>query len=229
MEGSWEVGIANCDRAAEIFLNRCTGVAWELNTVNLFALWSLAFTGNLPVLASRRARLLHEARDRGDLHAEITLTSVSLARLAEDDPDGLMEEVYEAMSRWPYPGFHVQHYHCMQTTVNFYLYKGDWASATEYLDARWPAYAASLLSRFQLARVDTLFSKSRVALAAAVYAPDSRPLERTAIRCARGLERENVAWATAMARLIRAGVASVRGDGPRQRRCSRTRPRPSMW
>jgi len=215
MEGLWDVGILNCDHASEIFRDRCTGVTWELNTVNIVALWSLAFTGSLVELASRRALLLREARERGDLHAEITLSTVSLARLAEDDPDGLLEEVREAMSRWPYPGFHVQHYHCMQSTVNTYLYKGDWAFARTYLDEQWPAYAGSLLSRFQLARVDTLFSKSRVALAAATSSADSRSLERIALRCARRLERENVAWATAMARLVRAGVAGVRGEGPR--------------
>ncbi len=215
MEGLWDIGITNCDLASEVFRDRCAGVTWELNTANVFSLWSLAFTGNLVELASRRALLLNEARKRGDLHAEITLSNVSLARLAEDDPDGILEEVREAMSRWPYPGFHVQHYHCMQTTVNIHLYKGDCAAAREYLDSQWPAYAGSLLSRFQLARVDTLFSKSRVALAAATSSRTSRPLKRTALRCARSLERENVAWATAMAQLVRAGVAGVGGERAR--------------
>ena len=124
MGGSWDAAISSCDQAAGIFRDQCTGVAWELNTT-----WPISspsgpspLAGNLAQIARRRELLLREARERGDLHAETTVSGVSLARLGEDDPAGILEELRQAISRWPFPGFHVQHYHCMLRTIDIFLY-----------------------------------------------------------------------------------------------------------
>ena len=215
MEGLWDAAISNCDHASEIFRDRCTGVAWELNTVNIIALWSLAYTGRLVELARRRALLLREARERGDLHAEITLTSVSLARIAQDDPDGLLAELARPCRDGLTLVFTFSIIIACRLQSMFISIKetgllrgatstrsGPHTLARSFLCFNWP--------------VSTLSSRNRGSLSRLRRAPLTLVRWNASLSAgARRLEKENVAWATAMARLVRAGVAGVRGERPR--------------
>ena len=67
LEGDWTGAHTHCDRAGDIFRDRCTGVHWERNTANAFGLWALSHLGEFAELGRRWPRLLAEARDRGDL------------------------------------------------------------------------------------------------------------------------------------------------------------------
>ncbi len=92
------------------------------------------------------------------------------------------------------------------------LYAGDGATAWRRLCETRPALEASLLLRIQLVRIDVLHFSGRCAVAAAAVADNPRALLRAAEGYARRLDRQRAAWASAMALLIRAGAAAVRGD-----------------
>jgi eukaryotic-like serine/threonine-protein kinase len=91
------------------------------------------------------------------------------------------------------------------------LYAGDTANAWERIGQVEPQMRASQLLRIQFVRIDVLAHSGRAAVAAAA-AQGSRLLLRAAERYAWQLDRQRLPWADAMALLIRAGVASVRGD-----------------
>src|SRR5579883_3516401 len=64
------------DRFAEaeaIFRGACTGVAWELDSAELFSLWSLFYRGDLARLARDTPERVREAEGRGDRYAVTNL------------------------------------------------------------------------------------------------------------------------------------------------------------
>ena len=63
LEGRWTLAQLECDRAETIFRDRCTGVAWELDTAHAFALWGLSHQGAVAEL-SRRWPILLDLRPR---------------------------------------------------------------------------------------------------------------------------------------------------------------------
>ena len=71
--GRWRNARTCLERAEGILRDRCTGVAWELDTAHTFTLWSLFYLGELAEMSRRSARLLKEAQERGDLYAVTTL------------------------------------------------------------------------------------------------------------------------------------------------------------
>ena len=72
LEGKWKTGLEHLDRAEVIFRDRCVGASWHLDTSRTFALWSLNFMGNVAELSRRWYPLEQEARDRGDLYANLS-------------------------------------------------------------------------------------------------------------------------------------------------------------
>jgi hypothetical protein len=219
LEGRWALAQGECDRAEAIFLDRCTGVAWELDTAHAFALWGLSHQGEVAELSRRWPILLNLARDRGDLYAVMNLSSylMSVVRLAADDPDIAGRELHQTMSQWSREGYHVQHNDALWAGVQIALYRGDGASAWGLIDRSWPALRRSLLLRVQFIRTSMHFLRARAALAAAVAARRSRPAEARSLlavarRAARRLERERMPCPTAYARLIRGALAAVDGD-----------------
>jgi serine/threonine protein kinase/tetratricopeptide (TPR) repeat protein len=217
MAGRFGDAIVQLDAAASIFRENCTGVVWELDTTQIFGLWSRIYRGEIAELTRRFQSLDQEARDRGDRYMESTLGTYpgAIARLAADDPGEARQMAEEAIARWSQHGFHVQHltHYYGHTYIN--LYEGQGAAAWERSERTWPAIRASLLPRIQHVAVDVLQIRGRSAVAAALDAKDPRPLLRQAARFARGLDRQRMAWGQVAARLIRAGAASIRGDSPR--------------
>ena len=222
LEGRWTTAQLECDRAETIFRDRCTGVAWELDTAHAFALWGLSHQGAVAELSRRWPILLDLARARGDLYAVMNLSSylLSIVRLAADDPDTADRELGQTMSKWSREGYHVQHNDALWAAVQVELYRGDGAAAWDLIDRSWPALRRSLLLRVQFIRTSMHFLRARAALAAAVAvrrcrAAEARSLLAVARRAARRLEREKMPCPTAYARLIQGALAAVVGDRSR--------------
>ena len=211
--GEWRRGAELAERAEGILRDQCTGVVWELTNARSFLLGCLMFLGEIREVSSRLPGLLAAARERGNLYAATELrTRTNIVWLAADDPEGARREVTEALREWSHRGFHRQHYNSLLAMTQIALYTGEGAAAFEGVTAQWPALARSLLLRIQILRVEATHLRARSALAASASSADPEPWLRIAERLAARIERERMHWSDPLAVLVRAAIASGRGD-----------------
>ena len=211
--GLFRDSFQKAEEAETIFRERCTGAAWEINTVVNYQLQSLMYLGEITQLAQRVPQRLREAEEHGDLYAGIdpVCRPGSIVYLAADDPDGAHRALRQVMDRWSLQGFHFQHYLEMVAESQIDLYAGRWASALRRAEERWPKMKAAFLMRISFVKMEGLHLKGRCALAAAAEGGD-RALLESVERDATAIEKAKVPWALPFAHSLRAGVASVRGD-----------------
>jgi hypothetical protein len=214
MQGRWRDGRDGCDEAIKYLRERCKGVTWELDTAQFFTLLCRFWLGELKELSDRLPAILADVQERGDLYAEVDLRSRTecIVHLAADAVEQARQEVNQAIARWSQQGFHGQHYNHFVGQVHIALYAGEGEAAWRLLEDRWPVITRSLIQRVQYVRVESLHLRGRAALAAAVNAGQPGRLLALVEGCARRIEREKMTWAEPLARLLRAGVANVRGD-----------------
>ncbi len=212
--GRWRASLEPYDRATALFERRCSGVAWERDTVEHMRLWAHAYLGDLEAMRARIDRLLHDAKERGDRYATSLFSSglANLVWLAEDDPRTALERVVEGMRPWSRRGFHLQHYNQLLAAAHVDLYAGRAERAHDQLVATWPHLVKSQLLSVQQIRIEAWHLFGRVALAASDRAVDPGPLYRQAARAARRVAREKVPWGRPLATLLTAGIAERRGD-----------------
>jgi len=190
---------------------RCTGLAWERSTSQIFHLYSLSILGRLRELTARCDQLVGEAQDRGDLHARTNLeiTVGFQIALADGRPDDARRGLGEALARWNAPDdLHIQHFNALIAEVCIDLYIGDGESAWKRLQAL-TRFKRAMLLRVQTARVNALWSRARAALVLGQRRPE---LLREAERDAARLAKEGVGYAEGIAALVRGCVAKRRGD-----------------
>jgi serine/threonine protein kinase len=199
LEGRWLDARDRCDDAVEIFRRRCTGASWELDSVELYALFARAYLGELRELGERTERALSDARNRGDLYALTNLHTAhsTLAQIAHGEPQAVKAGVDEALAKWSPSGYHLQHFWGLLAHTNADLYLGDPTKARRRWAQALPALERSLLLRVQVIRIEALHARARVALALG--------LRDEANQYARRLEREDAPHAAALA-------AAIRGD-----------------
>jgi len=203
-------------RAKEMLVNRCTGVAWERETADLYTILSAFYLGRM----KDQARLVDEgartADERGDLFASTYVRSglAIMAWLARDDPRRARDEVARTAERWSRRGYFLAHYWCFIASANVDLYTGEPRRALERVHAEWPLLSQSLLLRsVQIVRVESHFARARAAIALAAAGADGRDrLLRDAAADADRLADERCAHATPLGVLARAAIAAVRGD-----------------
>jgi hypothetical protein len=221
--GEWKQTREAGERAIRIFREQCTGVAWELSTVRLFYLGSLYYLGRFRELARRTPRLLEEAKQRGDIYAAVNFrtTCVMAAWLVRDDVERIRQHLNEARADWSFEGYHLQHMNLIWAECLLDFYTGKYAAPWIRLRNEWSAIKRSKLFWLQLYRVEIGFIRAASALLAARStagdedSADRRAFLRIAARDARKLRRENFPCARGYAWLIRAGLASARGNADR--------------
>jgi eukaryotic-like serine/threonine-protein kinase len=216
--GQWKKAVESIEKAEVIFRKKSMGVAWELGVLCYYRFLALYALGEWKRCAEELPNLLREAQERGDRFTQTCLL-IQLARnsVAVDEPDRARALLEQVARQWPYEGFHVQHYQALSGRVDAELYAGEVSKAWSMMSENWGALSRSMLLRVQCARVDMIYRRARCALAVAVggdlpRGTGSEGMLRFAERDARQLERENLGWATAGARLIRAAVARLRGE-----------------
>ena len=210
-EGRFAASIEPLERAEELFRDRCSGVSWERSTGQIFHLYSLSMLGRIRELVRRVDELIAEARARRDLYAQTNLavTIGHQCHLAEDRPDEARRSVREALTRWNAPDeFHIQHFNALIAEVCTDLYLGEAESAWQRLGAI-DRFRQVGLMRVQTARINALWARAGVAVAASRRRPE---LLASAERDTRRLEREGVPWATAVATMMRGAIAAARGQ-----------------
>jgi serine/threonine protein kinase/tetratricopeptide (TPR) repeat protein len=214
--GHWKKSAELCDRAAEVFRDRCTGASWELGMAQRFMLSSLLYLGELAEVSRRVPVLLDVALEQGNIFAATELrTRLNLIWLAADDPDRARLEVIEALSIWPREGFYLQHYTSMLALAQIELYTDDAEVAWKHVKGQWKALKGSLLLRTQVLRVDSMYLQARTALAAARESDDElrkTKLFRVAEKMAAQITKESMPWSDPLAPLVLAPIAMQRGD-----------------
>src|SRR5262249_32516187 len=73
LEGRYPQALPCLVQAEEIFRNRCTGVAWELDTAQTYRLVTLVSLGAIGELSRLGPAYVREAEQRGDLYAATNL------------------------------------------------------------------------------------------------------------------------------------------------------------
>jgi hypothetical protein len=216
LEGRWKTAWDQAEKAEVILRERSTGVAWELDMTHIYSLRALYYLGEIAEILARLPVLIAEAAERDDLFAATSLRTRHgyIAHLADGDPERARQDVRDAINRWSEQAFHVQHFFALISEGEIALYLGEAEFAERLLVERRRALKASRLLRVQVFRIESLCLRARIAIARAA---DGDPRERdawlrTAERDARAIEREGLHWADPLADLLRAGIASVRGD-----------------
>jgi hypothetical protein len=208
-------------RAAEdLWLGRCSGVAWELATIRLIINSALFHRGELRELAAVVGPLTADAEARGDLFAmtwyRVTMTFFG-PLIFDDRPDAAREGVHGAMSAWSQREFDYLHFFQVLALARIDIYAGDPLAARQRFATCWPKFTRAFLLRFQLQRVFANYLRAASALAAAaLHAGKDERLVRTLLheadRDIQRLAREAVPWAAAKTVSLRAGLAAVTGD-----------------
>jgi hypothetical protein len=214
LEGHWKLCDELCRQAEKWFRASCTGVYWELDVAYRFSMFSLVHQGEVAEIRRRLPLILREARERGNLHGETSMTTsiLTFLRLTEDDPANARRELGRCMQRWSQRGFHLQHLFRLIDEGQIDLYLNEPRAAWDRLRLQWGALAQSLLLRNRRSRVLIYHLRARAAVGIAATATDPKPFIRAAERDCRRLEREKIPWPVAIALLVRAGIAAVRGD-----------------
>jgi hypothetical protein len=211
--GNWAQSLAYGNEAEQIMRSRCIGLTWELDTAQLFCVWSLASLGAFAELSRRVPRYLREAQDRGDryLATNLRIGSANLAWLARDHVSTARRVAEEGIQQWSRQGYHSEHYTAMMALAHIDLYLGHGRLAYERIQLDWPRIQKSLVLRVQVCRIEAWQLRARAAVAAAAESPgDAVDLLKDAERLAGRIARENQRWSNPMASLLEAAVASLR-------------------
>jgi serine/threonine protein kinase/tetratricopeptide (TPR) repeat protein len=215
--GQWRRAAELCEKALEILREGCVGVTWEVASGNNFLTSALVYLGEIRQLSHRVPALLDDAVRRGNLYARTNLRTRMghYLWLAADEPEASREEINAALSLWTQKGFHLQHYSALFALAETELYVDQGVAALGRVCQMWGPLKRSLLLRVQMIGIEALHMRARCAIAACHRQGESKRVLRMAERDAHTIERTRMAWATPLATLLRAGVASRRGDTER--------------
>ena len=218
LNGNWRRCLEHASRSESLFRTRCVGVAWELATATSYLFTARTMLGEWTVNAAEMPSFLERARDRGDRYAEVTINLVSNSYaqyLVEDQPDLAEAAIEERLASWPRgEDFDIQQFYAFQSLINLDLYRGNPRRAWDRIRATWPAVERSGLLRITLMRT---FLEDARARAAVALAPLAGPAERrrllaVARRASRRLFRCKARYASGLACLLAAAIASIEGN-----------------
>ncbi|HEU0029846.1 MAG TPA: protein kinase [Kofleriaceae bacterium] len=216
--GNFRLAREHADAAERSFREGCTGVAWELDGVQLIALQCLYYEGKLAELGRRVLPILEQALQRGDLFCASSVQTLAKFRvhLFRDEPDEARRTATDAIASWDQEGFHLQHRHELIAQAEIDLYLGRGGAAYRRYERSWRALEKSLLLKAQQQRLELFDARARSATAAALErGADRAALLAVAERHVKAIERDAMPWSNALARLTRAGIAACRGDTER--------------
>lgn len=219
LAGSFRRAVTISDEAEQVFLQHCTGVAWELTNARLFSLVGLAWQGLWEQFTTKVEPILADARDRGDLYAMTQLTlgsGLTWRDLALDRPVETEAAVRNIIREWPETKFDLPHFWAYYSLTEVELYQGEGQRAWQSVSKHWSLLSRMLLLKPNFFTVTPLYLRGKAALAAAAASavPPRRKhtLLRIAASCATRISRAGASWGDGLSALLRAGVASTSGD-----------------
>ncbi len=205
-----------CDAAEDLLRTQCSGVPWELASARLFGSWSRYRLGEIASLVDRVPALEREAAERGDLYGRLAMT-LGCPRIAmtlvTDDPLAQRAIAEAAIASWPGDWYQVQHYWADYSLLNIDLYANQPEVGWARIHKTWPLLEKALLLRVEEVKIYMSEVKARLALALAMRSNRPRPYLAVVESVARYLDRRTgIPWCGAMAKLLRAQVATLEGN-----------------
>jgi hypothetical protein len=173
---------------------------------------ALYFLGEIKELSKRLPILLENAKARNDLYesTHLQIRVAHVLHLAADGPEVADTQLRAAQVSIADQGFHLEHWWAMIAGIEIAIYRGDAHAAWRLVRSKWGPLRRSLLMRVQYVRIESFVYRAFAALAlASVSAAERKRLLRVALSDAAAVEREQTPWATALAGLIRSGVAAL--------------------
>ena len=204
--------------AADHCWRETPGATWELDTMKMFTVNTLAQLGRLRDLSARVPKFLRETTERGDLYGAVNLRVgyANLRWLVVDRADDARSEIDAAMGEWSNKGVHLEHFYELLARANVALYSGDLRAGLEQIDARWKTLEGALLFRVQSVRILLRYMRARMCLAEGMSrGAAGAALLRRAESDARAIAREKMNWSRPVAELLLASSAHAHGDSTR--------------
>ncbi len=213
------------ERSERLWRESGTDFFWGASRVSVLRIHAGIFRGRLGEVLDRLPGMLKDLAEKGNLYDETDLRGRAawVARLAADQPEKAAKEIHRAQALherqagnelWSYGGASSRlHYLHLLGLVETALYRGQAREAWRILDGRWGKLQRGLHFRVQLLRAEALGLRCRTAVAAA-GAEDGEMragLLRLALDGVKRLEAEQLDWTRALARLTRAGAATLDG------------------
>jgi serine/threonine protein kinase len=213
--GQFRPAVREAEESEKIFREQCTGVTWEIDTSQIYSVYSLEYLGNLRELATRIPLLQRQAEERGDLYHVIHFAArPNILWLAQDDPDLAQRYLASVAANRPREAgfektFHFPQFVDLYARSQIDLYRGygvdSWVRAREIRPemARW-------MARVQLVRVEILHLHARCGLAAAAETGDKETLAAVH-RDADRIFSERMPWSHPLAESLQAGAYAIQG------------------
>ncbi|PSM31860.1 serine/threonine-protein kinase [Haliangium sp. UPWRP_2] len=217
LEGQWKQSTEKLDAAHELVRNQCVGMEHLMTRARQARSCDLMYLGQLERLSLETPAYLKEAEDRGDQFETTNLRTqiTPILCLMRDEPAQAHLEISQTMSQWPIKSFDLQHLQAMLSMVQVDLYEGKAVLAYHRLQSTQPRFRRSLIPHaIKLIRFQNCDALGRVALASAVVQRDkAQERQDESLTMAKQLTTpEGHSWSDALAWLLRASVAALRGN-----------------
>jgi serine/threonine protein kinase/tetratricopeptide (TPR) repeat protein len=219
LAGEWRKGLELAERGAAILRERCSGVAFEIDTTDIFILSALNHLGEWKALSARLRSVVQGARARGDLYAEnhSRLEMGWIVDLAADMPDEARRSLDEALARCSQEeGFQMQHGLHLMGAAAIHLYRGEPEKALRLFERHWGDLQRSFMLEIPMAHMGLLDLRARSAIGCAslrsAVPSQQRAWLKTANADIKRMEEEGMGWTNAAALSLRAGVALASGN-----------------
>jgi hypothetical protein len=213
--GHWRRGLELFNETRAISRRVPEGGRWVEASCTLFGLLALGHVGEFEALSQQAPQVLQDAIERGDVYAETVLrvTTAYLNRLVRDEPDAARAELRAADRRWAQKGFHMQHYHRLNSEVKVCLYEGDARSAYLHAMDQLEACHRVYLDRVELVRIFGGHVRGLASLALGREDPSERLARvKDGLAAAASIEATQARWAQGMAQVLRAGASVLLRD-----------------
>ena len=210
--GSWKSAQNKLERASALFRERCRAVAWELTNAQSWICNVLILSGDLREVGRRIPAILDEARAREDRFSLMNLVyPACISRIVVDDVPGAFAVARNfdigaqgvVTSGW---------WGAFVSGLSVHRYRGDGTAAWEMCLAESKKLESSALYRSSMVRAFSDYERGLSALSSAAANHDRRAALAATERWAKSLATDRLRYAPALSRLLRAGLAAVRGD-----------------
>ncbi|MET0342185.1 MAG: protein kinase [Polyangiales bacterium] len=211
LEGRFREAVRLTDEAITSARTRPASVqTWDYVQLLTFQLQACAQLGDVRRIVEVVPVTLRDAEARGDVFAATSCRTRRCvwAWLAPDHPDQARQQLEVAESQWTQEGYQLQNWYITQARAEVDLYCDTPGPSLARLAAERPRQR--FLRRIQYARVELAYLHARLCLASARQ-QDDEALRVQAADDARAIAREDTAWSNALAKLLRACLASF-GD-----------------